>query len=283
MKIATFCAFCWRLAATAMILQVAGAQTLAGNESSSGAAESHSAPSAKTSFTAIKFARQVQVLPDGKLRFIKNERYPTRIARDADGKLMMQVVHSDSLLPECDHLELRTPPICPVWGIFVIDPEAHKITHWLEGERAAHITLEMLLSEANLEKATRLTSELPDPAPEFHSDEGRISSEDLGEKVIAGVPAHGSRTTLFYTVNESGQQVGRKKIHEVWIAPEMKLIVRVIDGDPNGIETIRGLENISFRPDASLFLPPAEYKMQHQKSDTAAAHDFEWLETWFAK
>jgi hypothetical protein len=62
-------------------------------------------------FTANKYARRVRVLPNSKLQFLHNERYPMRIARDASGRLMMQVIHSDELSPECDRLELSLAPL----------------------------------------------------------------------------------------------------------------------------------------------------------------------------
>jgi hypothetical protein len=65
-------------------------------------------------FSAIKYARSVRILPDSKQKFLHNERYPTRIARDADGRLLIQVIHSDNLLPDCDQLDLPIPPVCPV-------------------------------------------------------------------------------------------------------------------------------------------------------------------------
>ena len=60
----------------------------------------------------------------------------------------------------------------------------------------------------------------------------------------------------------------------------------VIDGDPNGEETVRGLKKISLAPDAALFRPPDGYKMEHRRSDHWEAHnfiaeDFEYLKSWF--
>jgi hypothetical protein len=63
----------------------------------------------------------------------------------------------------------------------------------------------------------------------------------------------------------------------------MKLIVRVIDGDPNGIETIWGLEKVSMHPDPAEFRAPAGYELQHQISGVWAKNDFEYLQTWFKK
>lgn len=63
----------------------------------------------------------------------------------------------------------------------------------------------------------------------------------------------------------------------------MNLIVRVIDGDPNGVETVWGLEKITLQPDSDLFQPPEGYAMQHLTTDQWAIHDFEDLGSWFSE
>ncbi|MGH9606222.1 MAG: hypothetical protein ACRD3N_11055 [Terracidiphilus sp.] len=233
-------------------------------------------------FSAIKYAREVKALPDGKVQFLSNERYPVRIARDADGRLMMQVIYSDDLQPECDHLEMPVPPVCPAWSIFVIDPVAHTVAHWVEGELGAHVWIDFPLSEARLEEAARDTGELPDLAPVFSDQDGKVSEVDLGDRSIEGIQAHGVRWTLRYGANQDGKTVWRTRIHEVWASPEMKLIVRVVDGDPHGVETVWGLKKISLSPDPALFQPPADYAIQHSKTDWGV-YDFRYLESWFSK
>ena len=215
-------------------------------------------------FSAIKYARNVKVLPDGKQQFLRSERYPTRIARDADGRLMMQWIDSDNLLPECDHLDLPVPPVCPVWSVFVIDPVAHMMTHWNEGERHGPGAVDFPLTEARLKQAADLTTMPPALGPDFTDEVGKVSTEDLGDREIEGVAAHGVRWTLRYDANQDGQTVQRMRIHEVWTSAEMQLIIRVIDGDPKGEESIWGLEKISLSPDPALFQPPAGYKMEHR-------------------
>ncbi len=234
-------------------------------------------------FSAIKYARQVKILPDGKQQFIRNERYPSRIARDEEGRIAMQKVLTDHLQPECDHLEQRIPTICPSWGVFVIDPVARTIAHWPEGELADHVAIDFPLSEPRLEQAAHATAELPEVPPDFSDEDGEVSTADLGEKMIEGIMAQGVRSTLRYRKTESGASINLTRIHEVWTAPAMKLIVRVIDGDPSGIETVWGLEEISLSPDPSLFKPPIDYERQHWNSDKGATQDFEYLESWFAK
>jgi hypothetical protein len=241
-------------------------------------------------FSAIKYARQVKVLPDGKLQFIRNERYPIRIARDNDGRLMMQVIHSDDLGSECDRLDLKVPPVCPSWRVFVIDPVRHTLTHWTMGEIGAPGAVDFPLTPERLQEAADLTSSLPALGPDFTDVDGKISAVDLSYREIEGISVHGMRWTLHYDANRDGQVLHRTRIHEVWASMEMQLIVRVVDGDPSGEETIWGLEKILLAPDATLFRPPEGYKTQHRTSarwtgmiDHFISDDFEFLHQWFAK
>ena len=230
-------------------------------------------------FTAIKFARRVKVLPDGKLQFVRNERYPTRIARDSDGRLMMQVVNE---FPACNWPDLPVPPVCPIWTVFVVDPVTHTVTHWGEGEIAGKEAADFPLTQSGLEEAVAATSSPPALKPDF-SEDGEVSTADLGDKTIEGIRVHGVRSTLHYDVNQNGQIVHRTRIHEVWTSQDMQLVVRVIDSDPNGEETVWGLEKISLAPDASLFHSPEGYGTHHNKSDELCAQDFENLKSWFEK
>ena len=234
-------------------------------------------------FTAVKYARLVRVLPGGKQQFIRNERYPVQIARDADGRVMMQGITSDDLLPECDRLELRIPPICPVWSIFVFDPIAQTISHWNLGERAGRGAVEFPLTEAHLEEAAQATADLPGLPPDFSDEEGKVSTVDLGDETIEGIEAHGVRWTLRSAKAGRGGTIYLTRIHEVWRAPSMKLIVRVVDGDPSGVETVWGIEKVSLSSDPSLFLPPAGYEIQQRNSDKFAAVDLECIDSWFVK
>ena len=234
-------------------------------------------------FSAMKYARTVRVLADGKQQFVRNDSYPVQIARDAEGRVRMQVIDEDELDRDCDKPTEVTPPACPAWTVFVVNPVTRTISHWTEGEAAAHITLDMPLSQPNLERAIRSTSDLPDVAPKADSDTSNVTITDLRTKIIDGVSAHGIRTTVLYPAGHAGNKIAQTRIHEVWVSPTLNLIVRVVDGNPEGVETIRGLEKISVRPEPSLFSPPAGYESQHQSSDIWAVHDFDYLDHWFAQ
>lgn len=234
-------------------------------------------------FSAIKYARRVRVLPDGKFQFVRNERYPTGLARDADGRVMMQALESDDLDPDCNRLELLVPPPCPAWGVFVIDPVSHTMTHWVEGESAHHTAVDFPLAPSRLEEAVEDTSSMPALGPDFSDEDGKMSTTDLGDREVEGIQAHGVRWTLRYISNRNGSAVQRTRIHEVWSSAEMQLIVRVVDGDPRGEETVWGIEKVTLSPDAGLFRPPDGYTMLHQPVDRWSTADFEALKSWFEK
>jgi hypothetical protein len=137
-------------------------------------------------FTAIKYARRVEVLPSGELRFIRNERYPTRIARDSAGRLMMQVVHDMDMSTECDRPDMPVPPTCPLWEVFVVDPVAHTVTHWEAGEKAGKNAADFPLTQALLEEAAGDTSSLPSIGPNFSEQDGDMTTENLGDKTLEG-------------------------------------------------------------------------------------------------
>jgi hypothetical protein len=146
------------------------------------------------------------------------------------------------------------------------------------------------LTPERLQDAANATTVLPSLKPDFNDEDGKMSTVDLGDRTIDGVFAHGVRWTLLYDVNQDGQAIQRTRIHELWTSEEMQLVVRVIDGDPSGEETVWGLEKVSLSPDAALFRPPDDYEMQHRRSDGLAGNDggfihadFEALREWFAE
>jgi len=242
-------------------------------------------------FTAIKYARRVRVLADGKSQFVRNVRYPTPIARDANGRLMMQDLNLESVATECLWLDAPIPPVCPNREVFVVDPVANTWTHWVEGDSAHRAAIKFPLTPERLKEAVTSTTLLPALEPSFTDQDGKIRTVDLGDREIETIPAHGFRWTLLFDDNQDGHTVRRTRIREVWTSAAMQLILRVIDGDPNGEETVWGVERMSAVPDASLFQPPNGYQLQDHcmdrrmspQCDGLTQSDFEILHQWFAE
>jgi hypothetical protein len=81
-----------------------------------------------------------------------------------------------------------------------------RITHWPEGERAAHVSVDFPLTEERLEQTADLTSAFHELGPDFTDEDGKVSTMDLGDRAIGGITAHGVRWTLRYDMNQNGSK-----------------------------------------------------------------------------
>jgi hypothetical protein len=210
-------------------------------------------------FSAIRYWHRVKVLPNGKVKFLRHERYPALWARDAAGRVRIQSIdfHGD-----CDRPMDVVPPECDGWGEDVFDPSANIIIGWPAGPEAVDIAGIVPLASDQVSELLELTSGLRIPDPEPDDEATNTKTESLGEKDIDGVRATGVRTTAFYPPRHSGNKLPITIIHEVWTSTELGMAVRVIDGNPKGEESIRGLEKISLQPDPALFRNPDKDRLQ---------------------
>ena len=215
-------------------------------------------------FVATRYSRRVKITADHKEQFLDNEEYPFKIARDAEGRLRLENIDP---LPECDHPQQPDPPVCPVWGVIIFDPNAGTIAHWTDGEVGTRVPVIIPLSQSQIQQIEESTADYPEYVAPPDSNEGDVRHESLGEKDIDGIRAVGSRTTTTLAAGSYGNMTAIVRIHEVWWSPTIKRIVRVIDGDPAGEEVISGLKEISLSPKASLFQIPHDYKVQRWTED----------------
>ncbi len=231
-------------------------------------------------FSAKRYSHIVRSLPDGRKEFIRNEIYPFDVGRAADGRIRIQIVGGYS--PECNRLELLFPPPCPSWSIVVFDPSTKLATGWTEGEIGAHGAVVTRMSESQAETIESLTSVIPptSTSPPNGSAAG-VTTENLGEKDIDGVRATGVRTTFVFPSTYSGNKMPKTRIYEVWKSEELRVVVKIIEGDPKGQERISGLEEISLHPDSGLFHPPDDYEIQYHFFNLSS--DIERLNGWYPR
>ena len=86
--------------------------------------------------------------------------------------------------------------------------------------------------------------------------------EDLGQKNINGITAHGTRITTLVAVGAIGNDREFRSTTERWFSDDLNVLVKSISSDPRFGTTTYELTNISrLPPDPSLFRPPADYKM----------------------
>lgn len=229
-------------------------------------------------FSAISYVRKIRILPDGKQEFIRNLRYPEEVARDTAGRVRIGIV--TLLQPECDRLDMLVPPPCPVKTIIVFDPNQPTLIDWLEGEAAGHVTAIRRLTPEQVEDARHSTSIMPEDVRSTQSDERDTTIENLGDKSLEGVLATGMRTTKVICVQEAGTRKCRRTIHEIWVSRKMDLVLRIVEGDPQGEESISGLEHLSRSPDMATFEPPDGYVTQHPGTKYSD-HFIDLLASWF--
>ena len=84
--------------------------------------------------------------------------------------------------------------------------------------------------------------------------------QQLGTKVVEGVQADGTRTTLTIPAGQIGNVNPIQIVDEMWRSPELQVIVHSEHSDPRMGTTVYSLQNISRSdPSASLFQVPAYY------------------------
>ncbi len=92
---------------------------------------------------------------------------------------------------------------------------------------------------------------------------GEPKKESLGKKVVEGVECEGTRTTVTIAAGSIGNDRPIDIVSESWYSPELQVVVSSRHSDPRFGETSYRLANISrAEPDKSLFVPPADYKVE---------------------
>ena len=108
---------------------------------------------------------------------------------------------------------------------------------------------------------TTSTTTPPPAAPD--SNRPQTSRESLGTKTFNGVQAEGNKITMLWPVDALGNDRPITNVSETWISRELGLVVSRTTSDPRSGETTLRLLNLSrAEPDASLFQPPADYRIE---------------------
>ena len=99
--------------------------------------------------------------------------------------------------------------------------------------------------------------------------QGRLPSarhEDLGDNMIEGVNAKGSRETRTIETGAMGNDRPITITSERWFSPDLQTEVKSVRSDPRMGATTHTVTNISrTEPDASLFQLPSDYKLADPK------------------
>jgi hypothetical protein len=94
------------------------------------------------------------------------------------------------------------------------------------------------------------------------SEQGQVSTEDLGSQTMEGVFVKGVRTTRTIPAGQIGNEQPISIVTEVWTSPDLKTIVYSKRSDPRmGEQTFRLTNIVTAEPDASSFSIPADFKI----------------------
>jgi len=89
---------------------------------------------------------------------------------------------------------------------------------------------------------------------------GQVTKEDLGQQVIEGVTATGTRTTTVIETGAIGNEQPIQVVSEQWYSPDLQTLLLTRHSDPRTGETTFRLAGIvRAEPDRSLFTLPPDY------------------------
>jgi hypothetical protein len=92
---------------------------------------------------------------------------------------------------------------------------------------------------------------------------GNTTREDLGQQVIEGVLATGTRSTTVIEAGTIGNERPIRIVSEQWFSPDLKVLVLTKHSDPRSGETTYRLANVVLaEPARSLFEVPADYTLK---------------------
>lgn len=90
-----------------------------------------------------------------------------------------------------------------------------------------------------------------------------VNKEDLGQQVVEGVMARGTRTTTTIPAGEVGNVQPIEIVSEQWFSDDLKVLVMTRHADPRTGETTYKLTNVSLAdPARTLFEVPADYTVR---------------------
>jgi hypothetical protein len=93
------------------------------------------------------------------------------------------------------------------------------------------------------------------------------TTENLGDEVIDGIHATGTRVTTTIPAGKMGNEQPILVTSESWYSPELKATVMTKHSDPWAGELKTQFTNVNTaEPDASLFTVPSDYKVVDEKA-----------------
>ena len=211
----------------------------------------------------------VQTLPDGN-RIVR--RSSSTVARDGEGRTRREhgLAAIGPVLAGGD--ELRSVFINdPVAGVSWILEPGEKVARKLvrpagEGARGEARVVEKRTEKAGDDKDRRVVERIVIKSPgdgTFTRKLPKPETENLGSKVIEGVEATGTRSTITIPAGEMGNERPLAIVSERWYSPELNTVVMSRHSDPRMGESTFRLTQISRgEPERALFEVPGDYTVK---------------------
>lgn len=205
--------------------------------------------------TAEIVTTHVQHLADGNT--IKNEDTAT-FYRDSEGRTRRE---SKIMIPGADGKDVPTM-------IMINDPVAHtrfvlnrdrKFADQIGVGVGAGAGHGIAREEANVMYMKKNADEAMVKGPK----EGAETITDLGVQTVEGFAAHGTRSSHEIPAGQIGNEKPITVTTERWYSDDLGMEVMRVHNDPWAGEVTTKVTNVKRgEPDASLFAPPADYKVQ---------------------
>jgi hypothetical protein len=219
-----------------------------------------SASKVNTPYNATVTTTQEKELADGS---VVRSSVTTHQARDSAGRTRTE--SSLECQPGSDGVSHR------VFHIGVYDPTTGTSMIWTPDDPAKVLRV---LHESRLPPVAKPVLAKPDTNTRHDAKVGRgcpcfpvFRTEDLGNRSIAGVIADGTRLTNKIPAGVGGKGQPSKNVREIWVARGLGLWMLRIEENPiKGRTTTEVVDLNQGEPDASLFTPPAGYKLEGQGS-----------------
>jgi hypothetical protein len=202
-------------------------------------------------FTAASTSSSVDKLADGTT--ITHNSTSTE-ARDAEGRT--------------EHATTTTGTSGPVTRTSVFDPVAHTLTDWSSTSTVA-TQIELPTNPPGGRGPGAGGPPPGGPGQGGRGGQGRVKPQvvtvDLTPKLIAGVNATGTKTTVTIPVGAEGNDKPLVSTREVWKSSALRIVLLEISDSPrDGFHKMEVTSLSQGTPDASLFAVPQGYTVKQQ-------------------
>lgn len=213
-----------------------------------------------SSFSAEFQSETVRILPGNISQNSTSQlvsRVTTFLYRDKDGRVRREKKVETAGTPATNPaIEIYDPVLGYGYTLYPATRTAYRYKKPADQQRAAAVwdkvpqTIEITSSDRGSDNQTT----------QYKLDPPRI--EALGNRTIQGAQAVGKRFTLKIPMNAVGNPLETETIHELWYAPQLKMLIQSSTRNPHQGEHTFQMTNLSqTEPSASLFRVPSDYKI----------------------